>query len=132
MGTGEVNFTVVERSSTEIFELYDKIKQDVIDGLKIKDICEKYKITDSRWLKFRKQLIKDGLIESSSKSRKNGKFYYYNKQAKKYFVVKSINKKKIWFGAYKREEDAKSVVEKLKECDWDKSQMPKILEELGI
>lgn len=132
METGEVKFHIVERSSTEVFGIYPKIKQDILDGVKIKNIREKYDIPTGQWAKFRKKLIEDGIIKSREQSRKDSKFYYYNSHDNRYFVVKTINKKKVWFGKYVREEDAINVVAKLKEYGWDKSKMPRILRELGI
>lgn len=49
-----------------------------------------------------------------------------------YRILKTTNKKRISYGTYKTEKEAAQVVEKLIECNWDKTQLPQILKELNI
>lgn len=57
------------------------------------------------------------------------KYYYLNHKGR-WRVQKNINKRVISYGTYATEEEAKWVVEKLKECGWDKNQFWKIRYEL--
>lgn len=47
-----------------------------------------------------------------------------------FMVTKWIDGKQEYFGTYKSEEDAKWVVQKMRECDWDKDELWDIREEL--
>lgn len=47
-------------------------------------------------------------------------------------IYKCINGKNQYYGRYYSLEDAQTVRDKLIECDWDKNQLPSILEETGI
>ena len=58
------------------------------------------------------------------------KYYYYANG--RFNVQKKLNGERIGYGCYSDEETAKKVVDKLKECDWDKSQLLRIYDELHI
>ena len=47
-----------------------------------------------------------------------------------FMVNKWIDNKQIYFGTYKTERDAKYVVNRLRECGWDKSKLKNIKKEL--
>ena len=50
-----------------------------------------------------------------------------------YFNIrKYVNGEQIYYGYFKELDDAVKVRDKLMECDWDKSQLPRIMEELGL
>lgn len=50
----------------------------------------------------------------------------------RFIIHKTIDGVHRSFGTYGDEETCKKVRDKLKECDWDKSMLPKVYEELGI
>ena len=59
--------------------------------------------------------------------------YYYVKDGK--YVVRGHRVKgssQPYIGTYANEETAKQVVEKMKECSWNKELLPLIYDELGI
>ena len=58
------------------------------------------------------------------------KYYYFSKG--RFNVQRKMNGGCVGFGCYGNEETAKKVVDKLKECDWDKSQLLRIYDELHI
>ena len=60
------------------------------------------------------------------------KNYYYDKLWKRYRVTKTVNGKKTSYGTYATEEEAEAVVRELKKCSWDKKQLLRIKNELGI
>ena len=60
------------------------------------------------------------------------KYYTHDKMWNNYRILKTTNRKRISYGTYKTEKEAAQVVEKLKECNWDKTQLPQILKELNI
>ena len=59
------------------------------------------------------------------------KYFYINKKGM-FVINKRIQGNSHYFGSYGNEETARSVISKLKECDWDKSMVPVILDELCI
>ena len=60
------------------------------------------------------------------------KNYYYDKIWKNYRISRTHKGKTTSYGTYKTEKEAIKVVEKLTECNWDKTQLPSILKELKI
>lgn len=60
------------------------------------------------------------------------KYYTYDKIWKRYRVAKTFHGKKISYGTYTTEEEAQLVVEELKKVDWDRNQLPRIRDHLGI
>lgn len=123
-----MKFNLVEGCSNDFFDTYQKIKSDVLKGRLIKDIKSDYKIGSGEWLKYRKQLISDGVIEPLASRRSNGKFYYYHKGSDYWCVYKTVDGKKEFFGHYETEETAQKIVNELKKCNWDKTQLSKIQE----
>ena len=122
---------IIEQSSNDFFEIYEKVKSDLINGSLVKDVRAKYNISEGRWLKFRKSLIEEGIIKSE-KQRIADATYTYSK-AGKWYVRKRINTTEVYFGCdYKTKSDGMMVVERLKRCGWDKSQLQSIREELGV
>lgn len=58
------------------------------------------------------------------------KNYTYNKKENVFRVYKWLDGRNVFFGKYKSENTAQKVVEKLKQCGWDKTQLKKIQEEV--
>lgn len=122
-----VNFNIIERSSTQIFnDIYPKIVNDISNGVKIIDIKKKYQLNDTNWVKYRKELLKDGILSNEKKP----KYYHYNQGTKRYVVSKRIDGRNTYFFSSLNEQDAQIVAEKLQRCDWDKTKLPKIVESL--
>lgn len=73
-----------------------------------------------------------GLIKKYPKGRpkhykRQPKFYSFQRNAGKF----TVNKRNVYYGSFKREKEARRCVELLKECDWDKTQMPNILNKIN-
>lgn len=127
-----MNFNIVEQKSSDFFEVYETIKKDVLDGVLVSEIREKYNLGNGQWLKFRKKLVEEGLIQTQQDRIDNAKYYYFNKSKKVFCVKRRINRKHIEFFWSKSEKECQMVVDKLHEYGWDKSNMPRIKEELGL
>lgn len=65
-------------------------------------------------------------------TKSNPKYYSYEKLWKRYRISKKINGKQISYGTYSTEKEAQQVVKELIKKDWDKKELPLILERLGI
>lgn len=127
-----MNFNIVEQKSSDFFEVYETIKKDVLDGVLVSEIREKYNLGNGQWLKFRKKLVEEGLIQTQQDRIDNAKYYYFNKSKKVFCVKRRINRKHIEFFWSKSEKECQMVVDKLHEYGWDKSNMPRIKKELGL
>lgn len=127
-----MNFNIVEQKSSDFFEVYETIKKDVLDGVLVSEIREKYNLGNGQWLKFRKKLVEEGLIQTQQDRIDNAKYYYFNKSKKVFCVKRRINRKHIEFFWSKSEKECQMVVDKLHQYGWDKSNMPRIKKELGL
>ena len=58
--------------------------------------------------------------------------YIYMSPKGNFYISKKINQKDVNFGTYDFEEDAKVIVEKLKDYGWNKDKLPRIWYETGI
>lgn len=57
---------------------------------------------------------------------------HYSERNGKYAVYKCVDGKVFYFETYENEDDAKKIVEALKEVDWDKNQLEFIQRKLGV
>ena len=64
------------------------------------------------------------------KEEYEAKHYYFAHD--RYIVSKKVNGERLYVGCYGNEDTAKAVVDKMIECDWDKSMLPKVYDELGM
>ena len=114
-------FTINESDwTTTFYSTYAQIKEDVKNGLKVKEIKQKYGITDGKWISYRNELIQDGIIPKGKGKKSKPK--YYTKVGKKWIVQKTIHGSKRHFGTFYSEVEAQRCVELLKEVDWDTEQ----------
>lgn len=121
-----VNFNIIETDSTKEFnEIYSKIKEDLSQGLLVKEIQAKYGLTHGTWRKFYKQLVNDGLKNPRKRSSYSPRYYTINKGY--YIVQKFYGSTKHHIGSFKCEYDAKKCVELMKAYDWDLTMKEKIV-----
>ena len=126
-----VTFNIVEGSSSDDFyPLYQKIKNDINNNMRVVDIRKKYKLSKSQWHKFHRALKENNIFYNKDYRQRYAKYYSYNKVNKKYIIYKKINDKQIFFCSCYKEEHAQKIVQKLKACNWDKKQIPRILKEV--
>ena len=100
----------------EIIDTVDHLKNPLFDKKTIEKLEENKE-------KQAKENHKQG-------ARKRWKYqipkHYNNTRCNTWMVTKWIDGRQRYFGTYKTEEDAKFVVQKLRECEWDKKQLSKI------
>ena len=123
------NFQIHESDWTKDFYTnYNQIKQDLSNGMKIKDIRTKYGLTKGKWGTYRKELIQEGLLKPRTKIKEDAKFYtaYRNR----FHVQKIIDGKKYHIGTFRTEAQAKYCVRLMRECDWDLNELPRIKKEI--
>ena len=111
-------FTIEESDwTTTFYDTYNQIKEDVKNGLKVKEIKEKYNITNGKWISYRNELVNDGIIPKGQGNKRKPK--YYTLAGKKWIVQKTIQGSRKHFGTFHSELEAQRCVELLKECNWD-------------
>lgn len=99
------------------------------------EIRKKLKLTRTEYDTLRKQALEDGLIETRPL---NYRKIMKQKKSKNYYFLKSrngydryvIRKNGEYYCCCKTKEQAKLIVERLRECDWDKSQAQRIKQEV--
>ena len=112
------DFKIIESDWTkEFYSIYENVKQDILNGVKVKDIKVKYEISNGGWGSYRKELIKDGILKSTKQKQKESKYYTYYRN--RFHVQKVINMKKYHIGTFKTEAQAKLCVRLMQDCDWD-------------
>ena len=95
-------------------------------------------IVERDYKKLRKAAIKNGHLNinahdsSNSYTSTKSNRYYYPTRSGKYKVSKVIDGRTIDFGIYKDKREAKYVINRLKDCGWDKSKFPSILNDLQV
>ena len=105
--------------TNDFYTLYPQVKQDYINGMKVKNIRNKYNLTEGQWIAFRKELTNDGVI----KPKQSPRYYTYDKRKDRYIVQRHINGKTVRYDEYKTEKEAQQCIELLKEYHWDKSRV---------
>ena len=98
------------------------------DEVTAKKVVEELKKVD--WDKKELSAIKKRLGVKKGTPGLKGRNYTKVKYG--YRVYRVINYKFTGFGQYKDEETAKRIVEELRKVDWDKEELPRIQEELGV
>ena len=128
-----LNFKVVDGDYLEDYEeefirLYNNRR------IRTADIPSKLGISESNYRFLYRRLMEEHKLNDRSKNhkktvRRKPKHYIYEVRRGKrtYFAIK---KNEVYYGCYKRREEAKEVVERLKECDWDKKQLQRIRERI--
>ena len=69
-------FTIEESDwTTTFYHTYNQIKEDVKNGLKVKEIKEKYNITNGKWISYRNELVNEGIIPKGQGKKSKPKYY---------------------------------------------------------
>lgn len=121
-------------------EEYRQIKKDYLDMvISTDEIMEKYDLTSHKWAELSKRIRdetgfirKKGTKYGNRRARCYAFAKYYIFRRGRWEVYKCLDGKTRYFGAYSSEDEARLVVEKLKEANWDKSQLVKIQEEVAV
>lgn len=123
------NFNIVETDyTTEFNTMYGNIRQDLDNGLKVGAIKTKHGLSDGKWRKYYKQLVKDGIFKARKKEMKEAKYYTYSNG--RFRSQKVINGRKYHIGTFKCKHDVELAVELMKECNWDLEQKQRIVNQV--
>ena len=133
---GKLNFRIVEGETPIDIDMEAFIHDYQYSNLNVKQLKKKYNLSAAEYNKIKKQLLQKGLRKGSTYSQ-GGLVYSnwgknYNEHKGSWRVTKSINSELQYYGSYNTEEEAQKVATALREADWDKEQLPRILKELGI
>lgn len=119
-----------EKRYVEFVNLYNSGK------VSVNNIMKRLGLTERDYKKMRKLAIERGHLDANAHSSSNSydniktNKHYYASSSGGYRVSKIINGRTIDFGTYESREDAKYIARRLEECKWDKSKLPKILNDL--
>lgn len=95
--------------------------------LTIREITRKMNISLTRYRCLRNAAVDKGLLVLRKRGRQpkvtRKTTYIHRRDYGRYFVIK---KGKTYYACVKSYSDAEKIVERLKACDWDKSQASKI------
>ena len=95
----------------------EEVKKDYTEtNLSVKQIREKYGISQGQWLTILKHWKREGV---TMRGYNKPKFYRYEKRYKRYVVNKTIKSHAYYFGSYRTEEEAKARVRELEENNWN-------------
>ena len=134
-----MNFNIIDGNNDWInltptfIELYNNPE------ITVPKIRETLKITNNEYRKLRKHCIENNYVSKRKTFRPKKRTYktdpkYYSPTTTRgitYFrVAKHINGHYTYFCEFKKAQQAELMVEKLKECDWDKSQVDRLKSEV--
>lgn len=106
-------------------EDYEAFKKDYINSpATVKSLMKKHGLTEGTKARLVKRIIDETGFRRNTHGVRESRHYYLRNG--RYYVKKSINGSTVEFGSYSSEDEARLVVEKLKEIGWDKSQWLKI------
>lgn len=116
------NFKIVENSETVN---YEDFKKDYMGNeLTVDQIRKKYNLGNCAYYGLIKKVEEEtGFYRKKTNKTKNTREpkYYTGDKYRGYSVQKIINNKRFYFGNYRTIDEAKKVVEWLKEHNWDKN-----------
>lgn len=72
------------------------------------------------------------IVPYTPEKRNNYKYYSYSEDSNGFLVRKTVDGEYQCYGVYKSEDIAKRIVNELKKCNWDKTQLQKIKKELRL
>lgn len=126
-----VNFTISNGSYFPLSEdEYQEFKKEFQNEKDTRTYLKrKYGLNSVQYRKVYARLREEGVILETTP-----KYYSKNADAKSnpYIVSKKVHNRTVHFGCYGSEEEAIRIVEQLEEHNWNKDELPAILEELGI
>ena len=137
-GDRNMNFHITQGNTyEELIDPFTRLYNDTSNT--VKDIMTELNITTNQYRRLRKYCIEENLVNRRkkpytkkqtykthpkyySKSRNNGKEYY--------FVIKTVDGERVYYGCFPTASMAECMVEKLKACDWDKNRVGELKQEV--
>lgn len=104
--------------------MFSEISKD-LQKETIENICTKYNISF-------KELVEYSFRNNLPTDRDRGLDNYIYKKGDSFVITKTVKGHFEYYGIYDSLEDARKVKKELINCNWDKSQLPLILEKLGV
>lgn len=125
-----VNVNIIENG----YDYPDKMEVNRLyrEGLSMKRISELLDVNVQKVRRMLHEARDKGEVEIRPSYGVNPRNYCFNKHNGRYHVYKQINGKFRQFGTYSDEATAKKVVEELRKVEWDKSQLQRIKDEIGV
>ena len=110
-----MKFRIIEKPEPT-YDIEEVLKDYTETDLPVKEIREKYGISQGQWLTILKHWKREGV---TMRGYNKPKFYRYEKRYKRYVVNKTIKSHAYYFGSYRTEEEAKARVRELEENNWN-------------
>lgn len=135
-----VNFRVVdgvyEEYDSLLYEQFIRLYND--ESVTVQGIRDLLNMNSKKFTKYRRKALEENHIRprkqhTIKKKKKQGrqiKNYTFNPHINKWQVKKGKKYKTETYGAYESEEIAEKIVEKLRECNWNKNYLKKIQKEV--
>ena len=130
-----VHFRILENCEDSTNNIYNDFKSEYISNNgTVQDLSVKYDVSISKAYKLINQIFEETGFRRRKTNKKVYSPKYYCKPAysNNWRVFKHMNNSTIYFGSYSSEDKAKYVVNELKKCNWDKSELERIKSEVGI
>ena len=111
----------------EFAELYNNTT------ISVREIQKRLKLTLSQYRKLRKECEEAGLINlryATHKKKERIPKYYSPVNRSIHHESYNVRRRGVYYCVCKTVEEAELTVKKLKECDWDKSQIERIKKEV--
>ena len=130
-----INFTISEGEPQNSIN-YNNFKKDFLNPkMTVKDLQQKYNINYNNYRKLRERICDEEEITQKPTVSNNKKGIlddktYVHKYGDGFAVIKYINNQRHYYGTYKNLETSKKIRDKLMECNWDKTQLQSIKEEV--
>lgn len=131
-----MNFRVIEGSDDE-FPKFDEFCSDFFNpNYYVKDLKEKYGLSRNEYVRLREKLVKKYNIHSKptkfhpSADCPTNMTYIHKHNKNRFAVIKYLDGKKVYYGAYDSVDIARKIRDELIDCGWDKSKLKQIQQEV--
>ena len=125
---------VVDGNTDYLLKKDDFIKLYNDKNIPVKEIQKRLKLTLTQYRKIRKECIDEGLLKLRHPpyhtKKENPPKYYYPANRSIHRESYDIHRKGVYYCICKTVAEAELTVKKLKECEWDKSQIERIKKEV--
>ena len=127
-----MEFNLIEGTERES-QMYEAFKQDYIENkLSLKEIQRKYDIGATKCSRLSRKVREETDYVGRANDHKYYRSYTTQTGEEHFIVLKYANEKYQYYGTYQNEKDVQRIVEKLRECNWDKSRIEEIEKTLNI
>lgn len=137
-----MKFNLIEGDPEDYWEKYEQfIKLYNNNEIKVTEIKKQLNLTNGEYRRYRRHAIKENRLDIDTRNpnyqslvgrpkKQKPPVKNYSRSGGRFYVSKNINGERISFGGYSSERIAKQIVSKLKECNWDKTQLHRIQKEV--